>query len=260
MTAPTFTSLSAARTIAYPRMPLAAGVTLRWPPKPPGEVADYNLDISAWLLDASDTLASYTVTVNAGESGPNNTMVATPVTPPVRPNVITAILSSGTLNTDNAVTFDVLTTQGRTLEITVWVRCLPLSVNFGFGGPLVVATGPQGPQGEQGEQGEVGPQGATGPQGAIGPQGTQGNTGPQGPVGATGPQGIPGTAAAQGAQGPQGATGATGATGPAGPTGPQGAKGDTGSQGPAGATGSAGAQGPAGPTGATGATGAGPTP
>ena len=62
-------------------------------------------------------------------------------------------------------------------------------------GPLMGATGPEGPQGITGE---TGPQGLTG---ATGPQGITGETGPQGITGATGPQGIQGVTGTTGPMG-----------------------------------------------------------
>ena len=100
-------------------------------------------------------------------------------------------------------------------------------------------TGPTGPTGDTGPTGGTGPTGATGDTGPAGPTGDTGGTGPTGGTGATGPTGPTGSTGDTGPTGGTGATGPTGGTGPTGPTGDTGPTGPTGDTGPTGPIGAA---------------------
>ncbi|MBU6246479.1 MAG: hypothetical protein KGN77_01885 [Xanthomonadaceae bacterium] len=151
---------SAARTIAIGFAPPPgvrtrppAPLPLVWPNKDPGETLDFSLDCTAWLDDVDDVIVSAT----AGVGAPYDLVAQRTVV--VGPLVV-VWLAGGTSTQVYAVTVDVHTAGGRTLQREAWITVLPNSLLQT--GTITIASGPAGPVGPAGPQGAQGPQGPAG--------------------------------------------------------------------------------------------------
>ena len=115
MTAPTTWTPSLERTVAAPAGgPLPAGLSyvqapLSWPPKASVEDLDYTLGLTAWLADAGDTAASFTIAI-APSGSAGDLAVAWQE---VLAGNATVLLTGGRPGVDYVVSVEITTTAGR---------------------------------------------------------------------------------------------------------------------------------------------------
>jgi hypothetical protein len=132
---------SAARTLLLPAATLDPDTILRWPTKSPTAVLDYTLDITAWLLDITDTLESFSVVVNSGNQ---SDLTASPQAVETGDTGMTVNLSGGTTGNEYAVTLTATSTGGMIDSWTVWVYVQNLGATLARQQPTTIGPPGQG--------------------------------------------------------------------------------------------------------------------
>jgi hypothetical protein len=115
----------------------AAPAPLNWPTKDPGDVLDYILDIGPAIV-GNDGDGIGTVAVSFAPSNPGDLELQSTTADGSR---IVLWLSGGQAGTIYTITFLITTTNGRSLQRSVLLPVLPLSVPVASSAAIVTSTG-----------------------------------------------------------------------------------------------------------------------